>query len=127
MLQSSPWQALSCSLWSLWLLLPRLLYRSSFCSANALRAAVVACHGEAFIGAGSRITGMNDNEPTIEQLIKVLETEAQKVRLEAIDVAGRLLARTQPHPKYVDPAAQGKHIRIILGWAFHLGGRSLMK
>jgi hypothetical protein len=39
---------------------------------------------------------MNDNEPTIEQRIKVLEAAAQKARLEAIDVAGKLLARTLP-------------------------------
>jgi hypothetical protein len=45
---------------------------------------------------------MNDNEPTIEQRIKVLEAAAQKARLEAIDVAGRLLARTLPYPNYKD-------------------------
>jgi hypothetical protein len=48
---------------------------------------------------------MNDNEPTIEQRIKVLEAGAQKARLEAIDVAGRLLARTLPYPNYVDDFA----------------------
>ena len=45
---------------------------------------------------------MNDNEPTIEQRIKVLEVAAQKARLEAIDVAGKLLARTLPYPNYED-------------------------
>ena len=45
---------------------------------------------------------MNDNEPTTEQSIKVLEAAVQEVRLEAIDVAGRLLARTLPHPNYED-------------------------
>jgi hypothetical protein len=45
---------------------------------------------------------MNDNEPTIEQRIKVLEAAAQKARLEAIDVAGKLLARTLPYPNYED-------------------------
>ena len=45
---------------------------------------------------------MNDNEPTIEQRIKVLEAAAQKARLGAIDVAGRLLARTLPYPNYKD-------------------------
>ena len=45
---------------------------------------------------------MNDNEPTTEQRVKVLEAAVQKVRLEAIDVAGRLLARTLPHPNYED-------------------------
>jgi hypothetical protein len=48
---------------------------------------------------------MNDNEPTIEQRIKLLEAAAQKARLEAIDVAGRLLARTLPYPNYVDDFA----------------------
>jgi hypothetical protein len=67
-----------------------------------LRASVGACHGEAFTGAGSRITARNDNEPTIEQRIKVLEAAVQEVRLEAIDVAGRLLARTLPNPNYED-------------------------
>jgi hypothetical protein len=83
--------------------LRRRLYQSSFSPAKALRAAVGACHGEASTGVvGSRITAMNDNEPTIEQRIKVLEAAAQKARLEAIDVAGRLLARTLPYPNYVD-------------------------
>jgi hypothetical protein len=45
---------------------------------------------------------MNDNEPTIEQRIKMLEAAAQRARLEAIDVAGRLLARTLPYPNYED-------------------------
>ena len=48
---------------------------------------------------------MNDNEPTTEQRIKVLEATVQKVRLEAIDLAGRLLARTLPHPNYEDDFA----------------------
>jgi hypothetical protein len=48
---------------------------------------------------------MNDNEPTIEQRIKLLEAAAQKARLEAIDVAGRLLARTLPYPNYEDDFA----------------------
>ena len=38
---------------------------------------------------------MNDNEPTTEQRVKVLEAAVQKVRLEAMDVAGRLLVRRQ--------------------------------
>ena len=45
---------------------------------------------------------MNDNEPTIEQRIKVLEDAAQNVRQEAIDVAGKLLARTLAYPNYED-------------------------
>jgi hypothetical protein len=45
---------------------------------------------------------MNDNEPTIEQRISLLEAAAQKARLEAIDVAGKLLARTLPYPNYKD-------------------------
>jgi hypothetical protein len=45
---------------------------------------------------GGRIIAMNDNELTIEQRIKMLEAAAQKARLEAIDVAGRLLARRYP-------------------------------
>ena len=48
---------------------------------------------------------MNDNEPTIGQRIKLLEAAAQEARLEAIDVAGRLLARTLPYPNYVDDFA----------------------
>ena len=48
---------------------------------------------------------MNDNEPTIGRRIKLLEAAAQKARLEAIDVAGRLLARTLPYPNYVDDFA----------------------
>ena len=67
-----------------------------------MRASVGACHGEAFTGAGSRITARNDNEPTIEQRIKVLEDAAQNVRQEAIDVAGKLLARTLAYPNYED-------------------------
>jgi hypothetical protein len=45
---------------------------------------------------------MNDNEPTIEQRIEVLEDAAQNVRQEAIDVAGKLLARTLAYPNYED-------------------------
>src|SRR5260370_19697592 len=48
---------------------------------------------------------MNDNEPTIDQRIKVLEAAAQKARLEAIDVTGKLLARTLPYPNYEDDCA----------------------
>ncbi len=36
---------------------------------------------------------MNDNEPTIDQRIKVLEAAAQKARLEAIDVTGKTSTR----------------------------------
>jgi hypothetical protein len=52
---------------------------------------------------------MNDNEPTIEQRIKVLEAAAQKARLEAIDVAGKLFARTLPYPNYEDDALCGAY------------------